>query len=111
MLQIRRPSRVPSPPYPVGFVFTYGTTFGLRPRFVGGGCLAVEVDVASVVDAASVPFATRPAAARPFLILLASYLMAFCIGGSSSILSCLAVVNDVALMTSSTMNCSINMLT
>ena len=58
--------------------FAYGTTFHLRPRFVGGLVVAVEVDAASVVDVASVLFTTCPAATRAFLILELSYLMAFC---------------------------------
>ena len=69
--------------------FRYGTAFGLRPRFFGVG-LAVEVD-------AAVPFATRPAVAHAFSILLTSYTMAF-FRFRVLLVSVIAVVNEVALL-------------
>ena len=74
--------------------FRYGTAFGLRPRYFGVG-FAVEV------DAASVPFATCPAAACAFLILGASFLMAF-FRRRGLLVIFMAVVNEVALMPMST---------
>ena len=66
----------------------------MRPRFFGVG-VTVEV------DAASVPFATCPAAACAFLILRASFLMAF-FRRRVLLVIVMAVVNEVALMPMST---------
>ena len=74
--------------------FIYGTAFCLRPRFFGVG-VTVEV------DAASVPFATGPAAACAFLILLASFFMEF-FRRRVLLVIVMTVVNEVALVPMST---------